>query len=114
MAGRSSYTSTEILAWSKEEVAEKLESDIVFTSKYCKAFIDNEIDGRELLDLKAEDLIELGVTTLKHKKDVLRWIEVNIVKSSMCEVEVVLTHTNLPIQRSMPTQVSYPSQTMRP
>lgn len=111
---RLSYISPKILAWSKEEVAKKLVSNIVFTSKYCKASIDNEIDGRELLDLKAEYLIELGVMTLKQKKDVLRWIEANIVKSSMCEVEVVPTHTNLPIQRSMPTQVSYPSQTMRP
>ena len=113
MARPNSYTTPEILAWSKEEVAKKLVSDIVFTSKYCEAFIDNEIDGRELLDLKAKDLTELGVTTLKHKKDVLRWIEANIVKSSMCEVEVAPTHTDLPIQRCMPTQVSYPSQTMR-
>jgi len=44
-------------------------------SQYADSFIQNEIDADGLLTLTEEDLYQLGVTKLGHRKQILRAIE---------------------------------------
>jgi hypothetical protein len=39
--------------------------------KYEKAFLANDIDAKVLVDLTGEDLVELGVTSIGHRRKLL-------------------------------------------
>nr|QFG75063.1 MAG: SAM domain protein [Megaviridae environmental sample] len=62
--------------WTKEQVADWLRGINTAYSKYCKAFIDNGINGVELLsnDLGLDELKEFGVASPDEKKHIMEEI----------------------------------------
>ncbi|KAA0714544.1 SH3 and multiple ankyrin repeat domains protein 2 [Triplophysa tibetana] len=64
------FLSKPVLCWSKQDVAEWLES--LNLEEHRKAFLDNEIEGTHLPNLQKEDLIDLGMTRLGHRLNIER------------------------------------------
>ncbi|XP_071827389.1 uncharacterized protein [Apostichopus japonicus] len=59
--------------WTASEVSEWLSS--INMADYINDFVDNEITGEHLMSLTKEDLMELGVKPLGHKKAIMKAIE---------------------------------------
>ncbi|XP_043938017.1 SH3 and multiple ankyrin repeat domains protein 2, partial [Protopterus annectens] len=64
------FTSKPIHLWTKQDVADWLES--LNLAEHKEAFMDNEIDGTHLPNLQKEDLIDLGVTRVGHRMNIER------------------------------------------
>ncbi|PIK46918.1 putative SH3 and multiple ankyrin repeat domains protein 2 isoform X2 [Apostichopus japonicus] len=66
-------TSKPAAEWTASEVSEWLSS--INMADYINDFVDNEITGEHLMSLTKEDLMELGVKPLGHKKAIMKAIE---------------------------------------
>ncbi|XP_037346941.2 SH3 and multiple ankyrin repeat domains protein 2-like isoform X2 [Pungitius pungitius] len=64
------FASKPVELWSKEDVADWLES--LHLGEHRDAFLDNEIEGAHLPSLQKEDLIDLGVTRVGHRMNIER------------------------------------------
>lgn len=64
------FASKAVELWSKQDVADWLES--LNLGEHKEAFLDNEIEGAHLPSLQKEDLIDLGVTRVGHRMNIER------------------------------------------
>ncbi|KAK9958280.1 hypothetical protein ABG768_010415 [Culter alburnus] len=62
-----------VLVWTKQDVADWLES--LNLAEHKKAFLDNEIEGAHLPNLQKEDLVDLGVTRVGHRMNIERGLK---------------------------------------
>ena len=67
--GRAAYHSKPVLEWEVEEVCQWLED--IGLAEHCPQFQENEILGEHLLELTKDELAELGVKKIGHKKTFL-------------------------------------------
>ena len=69
-----SYLSTRQAAcWTTKEVVTWLEANNF--EQYSSEFQENDISGENLLDLTKDELIEMGVTKIGHRKTLLTLIQ---------------------------------------
>ncbi|XP_066505985.1 SH3 and multiple ankyrin repeat domains protein 2b [Hoplias malabaricus] len=64
------FAAKPVLAWSKQDVADWLES--LNLAEHRDAFMDNDIEGSHLPSLQKQDLIDLGVTRVGHRMNIER------------------------------------------
>ncbi|KAM6973377.1 SH3 and multiple ankyrin repeat domains protein 2b [Aplochiton taeniatus] len=64
------FASKPLVMWSKEDVADWLES--LNLAEHRHAFLDNDIEGSHLPSLQKDDLIDLGVTRVGHRMNIER------------------------------------------
>ena len=62
--------STDVAAWSKEDVGEQVASLGETYEQYKDIALKEGIDGEQLLDFDDEDLEEAGVTKKIHRKNI--------------------------------------------
>uniref|UniRef100_UPI00358ED9ED SH3 and multiple ankyrin repeat domains protein 3-like isoform X2 n=1 Tax=Myxine glutinosa TaxID=7769 RepID=UPI00358ED9ED len=67
-ASGGSFMNKPVNEWSKEDVAEWLDS--LLLGEHRKGFLENEIDGSHLPSLARNDLIELGIIRVGHRKTI--------------------------------------------
>merc|ERR1719397_275437 len=60
--------------WSVEDTARWLSE--VKLEQYCNAFMENDIDGKSLVELNEADLRDLGIRSLGHRKSFMRHLAV--------------------------------------
>ncbi|XP_059391660.1 SH3 and multiple ankyrin repeat domains protein 2b [Carassius carassius] len=68
------FATKPVLMWSKQDVADWLES--LNLGEHRDAFMDNDIEGSHLPNLQKEDLIDLGVTRVGHRMNIERALKV--------------------------------------
>uniref|UniRef100_A0A672QUZ0 SH3 and multiple ankyrin repeat domains 2b n=1 Tax=Sinocyclocheilus grahami TaxID=75366 RepID=A0A672QUZ0_SINGR len=73
-ASNKPFATKPILMWSKQDVADWLES--LNLGEHRDAFMDNDIEGSHLPNLQKEDLIDLGVTRVGHRMNIERALKV--------------------------------------
>uniref|UniRef100_A0A673IP63 SH3 and multiple ankyrin repeat domains 2b n=1 Tax=Sinocyclocheilus rhinocerous TaxID=307959 RepID=A0A673IP63_9TELE len=73
-ASNKPFATKTILMWSKQDVADWLES--LNLGEHRDAFMDNDIEGSHLPNLQKEDLIDLGVTRVGHRMNIERALKV--------------------------------------
>ncbi|KAK1804610.1 hypothetical protein P4O66_020599, partial [Electrophorus voltai] len=64
------FAAKPVLGWSKQDVADWLES--LNLAEHRDAFMDNDIEGSHLPNLQKQDLIDLGVTRVGHRMNIER------------------------------------------
>ncbi|XP_076878319.1 SH3 and multiple ankyrin repeat domains protein 2b isoform X3 [Brachyhypopomus gauderio] len=64
------FATKPVLGWSKQDVADWLES--LNLGEHRDAFMDNDIEGSHLPNLQKQDLIDLGVTRVGHRMNIER------------------------------------------
>ncbi|XP_022539570.2 SH3 and multiple ankyrin repeat domains protein 2b [Astyanax mexicanus] len=69
-ASNKPFATKPVLAWSKQDVADWLES--LNLAEHRDAFMDNDIEGSHLPSLQKQDLIDLGVTRVGHRMNIER------------------------------------------
>uniref|UniRef100_A0AAR2KXF8 SH3 and multiple ankyrin repeat domains 2b n=1 Tax=Pygocentrus nattereri TaxID=42514 RepID=A0AAR2KXF8_PYGNA len=69
-ASNKPFATKPVLAWSKQDVADWLES--LNLGEHRDAFMDNDIEGSHLPSLQKQDLIDLGVTRVGHRMNIER------------------------------------------
>uniref|UniRef100_A0A9J8ARA2 SH3 and multiple ankyrin repeat domains 2b n=1 Tax=Cyprinus carpio carpio TaxID=630221 RepID=A0A9J8ARA2_CYPCA len=73
-ASNKPFATKPVLMWSKQDVADWLES--LNLGEHRDAFMDNDIEGSHLPNLQKEDLIDLGVTRVGHRMNIERALKV--------------------------------------
>ncbi|XP_030634464.1 SH3 and multiple ankyrin repeat domains protein 2b [Chanos chanos] len=73
-ASNKPFATKPVLAWTKQDVADWLES--LNLGEHRDAFMDNDIEGSHLPNLQKEDLIDLGVTRVGHRMNIERALKV--------------------------------------
>ncbi|XP_056307412.1 SH3 and multiple ankyrin repeat domains protein 2b [Danio aesculapii] len=73
-ASNKPFATKPVLLWSKQDVADWLES--LNLGEHRDAFMDNDIEGSHLPNLQKEDLIDLGVTRVGHRMNIERALKV--------------------------------------
>ncbi|XP_051979068.1 SH3 and multiple ankyrin repeat domains protein 2-like [Xyrauchen texanus] len=68
------FATKPVLMWSKQDVADWLES--LNLGEHRDTFMDNDIEGSHLPNLQKEDLIDLGVTRVGHRMNIERALKV--------------------------------------
>lgn len=64
------FASKAVLSWTKQDVADWLES--LNLAEHRDAFLENDIEGTHLPSLQKQDLIDLGVTRVGHRMNIER------------------------------------------